>query len=114
MDTPARPGVPALSEAQQDDADSSTKALPVRLPFTYAKRHGVVVSELDNTAARVLCRPGVTQPILSEVRRYLGRPLAVKFLAPEKFDQVLQTSYQRDSAQTMQMIGEVGDELADL
>ena len=111
MDTPARPGVADLSEEQQVDADSSAEALPLRLPFTYAKRHGVVVSDFDDHAAKVLCRPGVTQPILSEVRRYLGRPLAVEFLAPAKFDQVLQTSYQRDSAQTMQMIGEVGDEL---
>jgi len=97
--------------AARDAAAGSVMELPVRLPFTFAKRQGVLVSAVEGETAHVVCRAGVTQWTLAEVRRYLGRPLTVEFLPPAKFDTMLQASYQRDSAQTMQMISDVGDEL---
>ena len=53
-------------------------ALP-RLPFGFARKHGVAVLGLANGKARIACRPDVKPEALLELRRFLGTPLA-----PEK------------------------------
>src|SRR3990172_1204844 len=82
-----------------------------RLPFAYAKRQGVLITEIENGHARALCRPNVTSLALAEVRRYVGLPLQLEIIAPEKFDGMLQRSYEHGTSQTMQMIGDMGEEL---
>ncbi|HEY4732279.1 MAG TPA: type II secretion system ATPase GspE [Gammaproteobacteria bacterium] len=82
-----------------------------RLPFAYAKRQGVLITEIENGHARALCRPNVTSLALAEVRRYIGLPLQLEIIAPEKFDGMLQRSYEHGTSQTMQMIGDMGEEL---
>ncbi len=82
-----------------------------RLPFAYAKRQGILVDEVKNGVARVLCRPNVNSLSLAEVRRYTGLPLKLEILPPDKFDSILQKSYEHGTSQAMQMIGEMGDEL---
>ncbi len=82
-----------------------------RLPFAYAKRQGVLVAAVENGIANALCRPNVSSMTLAEVRRYMGLPLKLEVIAPEKFDNILQKSYEHGTSQAMQMIGEMGDEL---
>ncbi len=86
-------------------------ARPRRLPFAYAKRNGVLVTEIADGRAITLCRTGVTAQVLSEVRRFMGLPLAPRLIAQEEFDRMLQASYESDSAETMQMMGEMGEDL---
>jgi general secretion pathway protein E len=80
------------------------------LPFPYAKRHGVLVTDIREGRATVLCRPGVTPVTLAEVRRFVGMPLNVKLLSAEVFDSTLQGAYEGGSGQAMQMMGELSDE----
>jgi general secretion pathway protein E len=82
-----------------------------RLPFAYAKRNGVLVTDVADGRAVALCKTGVTAQALAEVRRYMDLPLAPRMISPEEFDRMLQESYESDSAETMQMMGEMGEDL---
>jgi general secretion pathway protein E len=77
------------------------------LPFAFAKRHGVLVTGFgDDGRATTLCKPGIPVQVLSEVRRYIGAPLDLSTLPPDRFDATLQSLYESKTAQTMQMMGE--------
>ncbi|NNJ84096.1 MAG: type II secretion system ATPase GspE [Gammaproteobacteria bacterium] len=81
-----------------------------RLPFPYAKRHGALVTEVDETQARVLCRAPVSPLALAEVRRYLGVPLQLKIVEEKLFDEALRQAYEADSGSAMESMGQsMGD-----
>ena len=96
-------------------AAADTSAAPdqavKRPPFIYAKRNGVLVMEVANGHAKAVCRPNVNTPALTEVRRFMGMPLELEIIAPDKFDAMLQHSYEYGSSQTMQMMGDMGEEM---
>ncbi|MCC6209091.1 MAG: type II secretion system ATPase GspE [Gammaproteobacteria bacterium] len=98
-----------LPDALLEETAPATR--PRRLPFAYAKRNGVLVTEVVDGRAITLCRTGVTAQVLSEVRRHMGLPLAPRLIAQDEFDRMLQASYESDSAETMQMMGEMGEDL---
>ena len=103
------------SAANEDAApvESDVELRQRTVPFIFAKRHGVLVTKLENGEAHVLCRPDVKSHILAEVRRHLDRPLRIEFIKPDEFDAKLQRSYEQDSDQAMQMMDDLDGE-ADL
>lgn len=93
------------------DTNASASEAGRRLPFAYAKRQGVLVTDFESGCAKVVCRPDVSTPALTELRRFIGAPLQLEIISPEKFNTMLQRSYEYGSSQTMQMIGDMGDEM---
>jgi len=81
-----------------------------RLPFGFAKRHGVLLSLLTPDAAQLRCRETVASLTLAELRRYFGVPLKLEVMAANAFDQLLQQSYESGSAEAYEMMGGMGDE----
>ena len=81
-----------------------------RLPYTFAKRHGVFLAEVDDSAAKVVCRNGVNPLALAEVRRFLGMPLSLEKVDTSQFDTMLQQAYE-SSVGDMQIADDLGDEL---
>ncbi|WP_439858976.1 type II secretion system ATPase GspE [Pseudomonas sp. MBLB4136] len=80
-----------------------------RLPFSFAKRHGVVLL----AEAEPPClghRPGVELVALAEAQRFVGRQLALRALSAEAFEQALGKAYQHDSA-SMQLAEDIGGSL---
>ncbi|HHM04737.1 MAG TPA: type II secretion system protein GspE [Gammaproteobacteria bacterium] len=82
-----------------------------RLPFAFAKRHGVLVERFDRGEAVLLCRAGASVHSLAEARRFLGVPCTVQRLSPEDFDTRLQQAYEHGSAEAAELMGDFGDEL---
>ncbi len=82
-----------------------------RLPFTFAKRHGLVLVDVDLDKPRLLYLPKVKLEAITEVRRFLGRDFSLEEIAPEQFDALLQQIYQSSTSDAMQMMGEVGDDM---
>jgi len=80
------------------------------LSFAYAKKQGVLLTEVNNDQAKCVCREDVQPVALAEVRRFVGMPLKMEFLNSEKFDAVLQASYEGSAAQNMNMMDDFGDE----
>ncbi len=79
--------------------------------FGFAKRHGVLVSDIGDDHATVMLRPGVDPQALIEVRRLVGRPLHLQEISEEQFDALLASSYEQGSNEAMQMMEDLGEDL---
>ncbi|WP_339462842.1 type II secretion system ATPase GspE [Pseudomonas sp. EA_105y_Pfl2_R69] len=80
-----------------------------RLPFSFARRHGVVLlSEREGPC--LAYRPGVELVALAEAQRMIGAQLALRGLSQEAFEQALGQAYQHDSA-SMQLAEDIGGSL---
>lgn len=82
-------------------------ALPRRLPFSFAKRHGVVLAALEGQLC-LLHRPEVELVAIAEAQRFAGSRLALRELSLEAFDQALSAAYQHDSSAAMQLAEDLG------
>jgi general secretion pathway protein E len=83
------------------------------LPFSFAKRHGVLIREIRNGAADTVYRTGTLPLSLAEARRFAGVPLRLTRVTPVAFDAMLQQTYEQGSHKAMQMVGDL-DEQTDL
>jgi general secretion pathway protein E len=81
------------------------------LPFSYANRHGVLLAGLEDGCARVLHRPGLDPDVVQEVRRVVGRPLALTEVSDEEFAERLGRAYERGSDQAREAMEVLGDDL---
>jgi len=78
-----------------------------QLPFSFAKRHGVLLGQAD----RLYCRDDVSLQAIAEAQRWAGKVLNVEHLNNEAFGQQLSTHFEQDSSTAMQMVEELGEEL---
>ncbi len=83
------------------------------LPFSFAKRHGVLIREIDGGVADTVYRSGASPLSLAETRRFAGVPLRLTRVTADAFDGMLQQSYEQGSHMAMQMVGDL-DEHTDL
>jgi general secretion pathway protein E len=75
-----------------------------RLPFSFAKRHGVLVLSLDTDQPLAVFRDDARPASIAEVRRVLGRKLSWRKVPVDEFDQLLQESYESGSNSAMEMV----------
>ncbi|MBU2253776.1 MAG: type II secretion system ATPase GspE, partial [Gammaproteobacteria bacterium] len=80
-----------------------------RLPFSFARRHGVVLV-VEGGVPCLVYRVGVELVALSEAQRFVGAQLPLQALSPEAFEQALAKAYQHDSA-SMQLAEDIGGSL---
>ena len=76
------------------------------LPFSFAKRHGVLLREQG-----LQVRRGASLTAVQEAQRFAGRVLPLHWLEPEAFEQQLSLAYQRDSSEVRQMAEGLGAEM---
>ncbi|KDM92158.1 type II secretion system ATPase GspE [Photobacterium galatheae] len=89
-----------------------TELVQFRLPFSFAKRHQVVLEAGEQ--GRVLYHGGPLKAVvLAEVRRVCGSSFHVEQLAPEVFEQRLTEAYQRDSSEARQLMEDLGSDSDD-
>ena len=81
------------------------------LPFSFAKRHGVLIRNVSDNAADVVYRPGVSPQSIAEVRRFAGVPLNLSQVDVETFDALLQESYEQGSHKAMQMVDGLDEDI---
>jgi general secretion pathway protein E len=95
---------------QDDDENlSSDETAPRRPPFMFAKRHGLLVNGEENGKAVVMHTGNVEPTALVELRRFMGMPLKLQAMDPERFESLLATSYEQGSSEAMQMMGDLGE-----
>ncbi len=80
-----------------------------RLPFSFAKRHGLVFVTHDGRAS-LAHRPDCDLVALAEAQRFAGRSLPLQVLDAQAFAQALGAAYQHDSA-SMQLAEDIGGSL---
>ncbi len=84
--------------------EPQTETQQRRLPFSFAKRNGVLVLDIEAEQPTAVCREDVRPASIAEVRRYLGRKIKWRKVAVEEFDQLLQESYESGSNSAMEMV----------
>ena len=81
------------------------------LPFTFAKRHGVLIREIGADSADAVYRPGASPLSIAEARRFAGVPLNLSRVTAEVFDALLQASYEQGSHNAMHMVDGLDDDV---
>jgi general secretion pathway protein E len=92
------------SEIVMESDDDAVKATHRSLPFSFAKRHGVFIRQIDDKQGEVVYRSGASSLSLVEARRFAGVPLTLSRVSAEAFDALLQESYEGDSTNAAQMV----------
>jgi len=83
-----------------------------RVPYAFARRHGVVViADEESGDLQLLHKPGVPLPIISEVRRLLARPLVFKQVDEETLNRQLSLIYETGSKQSTQIMETMGEDI---
>jgi general secretion pathway protein E len=81
------------------------------LPFSFAKRHGVLIRNLDADHADVVYKQGASPTSLAEVRRFVGVSLKLARVSDQVFDTLLQSSYEKGSHNAMQMVDGLNEDI---
>jgi general secretion pathway protein E len=111
MSTEPHPADPGACETGHEPTAQSPLAGAPRPPFAHAKRHGAMIADVAGGRARVIHREDIAVEALAELRRYMGMPLALEAVSPERFEQLLHQAYEHGTGQTMQAMEEIGDDL---
>ncbi len=94
---------PLSAELEQGDQQR-------RLPFAFVRRHGVLLL-WEEAGPRLICRDSVALPSIAEVRRLLQRDFLIEQVEGERFDALLQQSYEQGGSDSMQAMDDLGDDL---
>ena len=82
---------------------------PRQLPFTYAQQYGVVLRQVEPPV--VAHRQQLPISVLSELRRYLGRPFQLEALPEADFQRRLTLAYQRDNTEASQVADDLSTDI---
>ena len=82
-----------------------------RLPFAFAKRNGVILTRDDQGAPLILVRPDAVHSAIAEANRISGGSARFQPIESDRFDAALNAAYQNDSAEAMQMVEGIGDDM---
>jgi general secretion pathway protein E len=88
----------------QSDADTFDPQWIDRLPYHFAKRHGVIAARQGDAGLEVWARPGVSSAVLSELQRALGQPIQVRELNTEEFETALHRAYERGKHHALEIV----------
>ncbi len=93
------------------ETEASPVAVAMRgLPFGFCRDHGVLLDDRDGEPELLYVgRPGLE--VLAEVRRVLGRPLALRQVGEEVFQAELTRRFQRDSSEAVQVAEDLGADI---
>ena len=81
------------------------------LPYSFAKRHGVLIRQGDEAGAVIAHLPDTPALALAEARRFLGVPVRFEPLSEDEFSALMQRTYEQGSIQAQQMMDDIGDDL---
>ena len=106
---------PSLSTIVTDSEPQETNPVELRLPFSFANRHQVLLTEPllnGELKTRILyCTEAIKPSILLEVQRIVKKPFTVEFINKNQFELLLTELYQRDSSEAQQMMEDIGNEV---
>ncbi len=95
--------------APPSDAPAEQNAPP--LPFAFARRFGVVVTNGETTDGRLMvaCKSQPKLATLAEIKRVTQKRFALKIVSDAEFEELLTAAYVRDASEARQMVADIGD-----
>ncbi len=118
-----RPAAPTPQTSRNGHTAQSSPTFPpattaapaeTRLPFAFARRHGVLVRGVTNGVADCVYREPGSPLAIAEARRFLRLPLKLTAVPPEGFDELLRKTYEGGNNESMQLGLEDSTDLAHL
>ncbi len=94
-----------------DESIQTTTKATHAVPFSFAKRHGILVTDVTEDGFEAVHLSDIDHHVLIELQRYYTRPMNLRQLDESEFDACLQQSYEDQSNQTMESVEGLGDEL---
>lgn len=106
------------SEHIDENLDDLMEAAPAdnslrrsTLPYSFAKRHGVLIDGFEDDIPTLVHRPRVSNASLLEARRIAGRPVRSQSVSEDEFDRMLTRTYEGDTGDAMNIMDDFGDDL---
>ena len=84
------------------------------IPYSYAKKHNVLVEQVAAESARVICVETPKLVVLSELKRRLNCRLELVKLSQSEFEEQLRVAYDKGGSQATQLMDDLGDGGMDL
>jgi len=82
-----------------------------RLPFSFARRNGVILTPDSEGDPELLVRSGAPAQAIAEATRLSRGRARIREVEAADFDEALTRAYQNDSEEAMQMVEGIGDEM---
>lgn len=103
-----------MNEPAVDTAtnEAVTETPVIELPYSFAKRHGVILQQDNNQQYHVLHRSGISPQAIVEIQRQIQADIPFQQVDAETFDRLLAAHYDRSQVGAA-MIQDIGDD-ADL
>ena len=92
-----------------DDALASDPTPRGQLPFSFSKKHEVIVF-YDTDKVEVCFKQQPTAELIFEVRRAIGRPFTLKQVDNERFEHLVAIAYQSSSSEAQQLMEDIGSD----
>lgn len=103
-----------MADQHVDPSEEPTTVIElpkVRLPYSYAKRNGVLIDESEGETPILVYRPGTSNTALLEARRIAAMPVAMRAVSEDDFDLLLTRTYQGETGDSINIMDDFGDEL---
>ncbi len=75
-----------------------------RVPYHFAKRHGVIAARMNDGHVEVWTRATVPGSVLAEIQRALRQPVHVQQLSDQAFESALNRAYERGASDAMDIV----------
>jgi len=107
------PGAEAGQASEQASGQiyDTVEITPQILPYAFAKRHGVLIGQIEDEHINLIHHGQPDPVVLAEVSRITHRRLNLSKSTDEQFAALLAQTYERGSDQAMAMMEGVGEEL---
>ena len=103
----------AATESRSLEAASRAESPQRALPFAFARRFGVVVTDAQMGLGRaeLVSRGTPTLTALAEVKRHIRRQLLLRTVGDDEFERVLTAAYAHDTSGAQEMVDSMSDDL---
>ncbi len=99
------------AEQQHDVFETELPLTAQILPYAFAKRHGVLIGQIEKDEVNLLHRKSPDPIVLAEVSRITRRKISLTPIPEDQFAALLAQTYEQGSDQAMAMMEGVGEEL---
>jgi len=81
------------------------------LPYNFIRKHGIMVTHIENDVAEVAYKKTCRMAILAEIKRHLNMPVKLTRLNAEDFEIKVSELYESGSSQAMQVMGDISEDM---
>jgi general secretion pathway protein E len=95
----------------EEPLESEESDIEFSLPYSFARRQGVVVTKTDDNRAYVSYLSSASLTTFAELRRHLAIPIQLNEVDEETFEKQLAKIYEAGAQQATQIMADMGDDL---